>query len=117
MQELEKDLRENVYPDLTRIMKEFYEMNDLYENRNDIEIFVALYVDDEELSFDEIAIKCNVVERTLYRFRKKCIAFAKRLLNKRYEDGHFLSDEKRQSSDIFKSIHGRRPCPAQTEKQ
>ena len=60
-------------------MQNYYEVKDLDEGSNYLDIFNALYVSDEKLSYDDIVVKFFVTYSSLQRFVKRANSLAEKI--------------------------------------
>jgi len=66
-------------PCLVLKLKEYYLIRDLDDGTNYSDIFNVLYVEKEDLTYDEIMYKFYISESNLKRFIKKANSLAKKL--------------------------------------
>lgn len=65
-----------------RMVWDYYAKNDLETGDQLADIFYALYMNSEELTYDEIVYKFNIGLTTLSRYRKRFNVLARKLLPK-----------------------------------
>ncbi len=63
-----------------RMVWDYYVKNDLETGDQLADIFYALYMNSEELTYDEIVYKFNIGLSTLRRYRKRFNVLARKLL-------------------------------------
>jgi len=69
------------HSDIIVLLQNYYAMKDLDESKNFLGIFNALYVSEEQLTYDEIAIRyyvgINTLKRYVVKFNRLAMLIAK----------------------------------------